>query len=56
MQWYIILVIVLVVLILPGGLALAWFMNVSALRQVISDVRRRGKRRAEALKRSEKLA
>jgi len=56
MEWYIILVIVLVVLILLGGLALAWFLNVSALRQVISDVRRRGKRRVEALKKSEKPA
>lgn len=56
MDWYIILIAVVLgipVILLP--VALVWYLNVSGLYQVIRDARQRQKRRAEALKETERL-
>ena len=54
MEWWAILALVLGIPIVLLPVAFVWYLNVSGLYHVISDARQRQRRRAEALRKTEK--
>jgi hypothetical protein len=50
MEWWVILVLVLVIPLVLLPVALVWYLNISGIYQVIRATRARQKKRAEALK------
>lgn len=53
MEWYLIVILVLLVPILLLPVAFVWYLNASGLYRVIRDARQRAKRRAKALREAE---
>jgi hypothetical protein len=50
MEWWVILVLVLVIPLVLLPVALVWYLNISGIYQVIRATRARQKKRDEALK------
>ena len=53
MEWYVIVILVLLVPIVLLPVAFVWYLNASGLYRVIRDARQRAKRRAKALREAE---
>jgi hypothetical protein len=53
MEWYVIVILVLLVPIVLLPVAFVWYLNASGLYRVIRDARQREKRRAKALREAE---
>lgn len=53
MEWYVIVIVVLMVPVILLPVAFVWYLNASGLYRVIRDARQRQKRRVKALRETE---